>query len=225
MKFFNCLLILCLPAAIPVWCADVSGNVELYTKKITGSVKTEKVEGVIVYLLPKDETARKKLMGIPVVTQWLNQKNKSFLPHTVAVQKGGKLRFGNEDIWFHNVYSNTPKFDLGRYSKGYWKEQLYEKTGVFHVFCDIHPNMHATVFVIDTPYFNSAKSDGTFRIQNVMPGKYQVFAWQIRSKLQSQYITVANENFQDMKFVLQETRIKREEKEKTNRIHDPCYVN
>lgn len=201
------LLILLLISA-PGWSADVSGKVELFEKSGLSESKVEKVEGVAVYLMPKDEATKAKLKDIPPVYQMLNQKNKEFMPKMVVIQKGGEVRFGNEDPWFHNIYGNDPKFDLGRFPKGFWKKQVYEKTGVFHVYCDIHPNMHAHVYVVDTPYYTKAAEDGGFVLKDIAQGEYQIIAWQIRSKTQSQDITVTEENIEGIQLELHETQAK-----------------
>lgn len=208
-----CLILACL-ISIPAWSADISGKVELYEKKALGEVKAKTVTGVAVYLLPKDDATKQKISDVPIKYQMLNQKGKEFIPKMLVIQQGAEVRFGNEDPWFHNIYSNNPKFDLGRFPRGFWKKQVYENTGVFHVYCDIHPNMHAYVYVVDTPYYTKTKEDGSFILNNVLPGNYQIVAWQIRSAAQSQDITVKDENLEGIAFELYETKSDSDENDK-----------
>jgi len=42
--------------------------------------------------------------------------------------------------------------------------------------CDVHPWMFAYVCVVDHPYFSVSGEDGTFKIENVPPGKYTLEA-------------------------------------------------
>lgn len=212
MKLFTTILFLTIVAS--TWSTDITGRVELFEKKALNEEKAEKVTGVAVYLLPKNEETEEKIKNLPVKYQMLNQKGKQFVPTMLVVQKGAEVRFGNEDPWFHNIYGNDPKFNLGRFPRGFWKKQIYEKTGVFHVYCDIHPNMHAHVYVVDTPYYTKTEDDGSFVLKGVVPGEYQIVAWQLRSAAQNQDITVLEEHISDIIFELHETKAKADEKNK-----------
>ncbi len=196
------------------WGADISGTVTLKEKTLTGERQAESVTGVAVYLLPVDEATIAKINELPVAFEMLNQKNKQFIPQLLVVQKGAEVRFGNADPWFHNVYSNDPKFDLGRYPRGFWKKQVYTKTGVHHVYCDIHPNMHAVVYVVDTPYYTRTDEEGNFVLANIQPGSYQLVAWQIRSKPVVRDLSVTDEDITGIKIKVTETRIQSVEDEK-----------
>jgi len=105
------------------------------------------------------------------------QKNKTFLPHVVAVPVGSTVVFPNDDAIFHNVFSLSPPqpFDLGLYRAGASKQQVFAKPGVHHVFCNIHPQMSAFLVVAPTPFVTVAAQDGTWRLE-VPPGKYRVTA-------------------------------------------------
>ncbi len=187
-----------LPAGVvnPV---TVSGMIEFHEKLLIGTKKASKVENVVVYLQPNDDKTKDILSHYPIETVWLNQRNKTFIPHVIAVQKNGKVRFGNEDPWFHNIYSNDPKFNLGRYPRGFYKEQRFEKTGVFHIFCDIHPTMHGLIVVVDTPlYTYTINDDGSFAIPGVPPGNYQLVAWHERAGFTTQDITVGEKNIANL---------------------------
>ena len=188
------------------WGADVSGKVELYEKTLLGSRLVQTVENVILFLLPKDDATRERLKTMPLKTEWLDQRNKEFAPHVLAVQKGAKVRFGNEDPWFHNIYSREPAFDLGRYPKGYFKEQVFEKVGISHVFCDIHNNMHAIVLVVDTPLYTRTEPDGAFKFEKIPPGAYALTAWQERSEAVTLEIQVSEADLAELTLTLKETR-------------------
>lgn len=155
----------------------VSGRVDFYEKTLTGHRLLEKSAEVIVYLNPSDDPTKAKLADMPKQTVWLNQKDKQFIPRVTVVQRGANVRFGNEDPWFHNVYSNKPKFNLGRYPRGFFKEQSFDDLGVKHIFCDIHPSMHAFILVVDTPLFAQVNDGGAFELEAVPAGTYQLTAW------------------------------------------------
>jgi hypothetical protein len=62
-------------------------------------------------------------------------------------------------------------------AKGKDLEFKFDMPEVFVKFkCDVHPWMFAYVGVVENPYFAVTGKDGTFKIANVPPGKYQIEA-------------------------------------------------
>ena len=112
------------------------------------------------------------------------QRDETFEPHVVAVERGSTLEFLNDDPFFHNVFSlSGPKsFDLGRFPRGQAKTVRFDRTGVVKVFCHIHADMSAIVVVVPNPYFTSPDSTGQFELPDVPPGEYRVVAWHERTK-------------------------------------------
>jgi plastocyanin len=116
--------------------------------------------------------------GKEVVTM----KSKAFLPHVLAVSVGTTVEFPNEDPILHNVFSVSAEgFDLGLYKRPKSGSRTFDKPGVYTLYCNIHPQMSATVVVRDNPYFAKAAKDGTFRIEGVAAGEYKVIAFHERS--------------------------------------------
>ena len=107
----------------------------------------------------------------------IQHKNKTFLPHVIAVPVGSTVAFPNDDPIFHNAFSLSPPepFDMGLYRAGASKQRAFGKPGVYHVFCNIHPQMAAFLVVAPTPYVAVAGPDGAWRL-DVPPGKYRVTA-------------------------------------------------
>lgn len=79
----------------------------------------------------------------------VGQKNKTFTTSKLTVKVGDVVYFSNQDPFFHNVYSisDIQPFDLGSYPKGQRKAVTFDKAGVVHVECAIHPTMHMEVHV------------------------------------------------------------------------------
>jgi len=105
------------------------------------------------------------------------QKDKSFVPHVLAVVAGSSIVFRNADEINHNVFSLSPRFDTGLYGKDGQKEETFEKPGVVQLLCNIHSSMLGYVVVVDTPYFAQADATGAFTIRGVPPGEYEATAW------------------------------------------------
>ena len=106
----------------------------------------------------------------------MTQRAKTFFPNIIAVTKGSTVKFINEDEHYHNVYSLTPKarFNIGRRPTGNVYGQKINKVGIIKLGCDIHDDMGATILSLDTPYFTKIKEDGTYKIENLPDGRYEL---------------------------------------------------
>ena len=129
----------------------------------------------------------------PAKGKVINQRNKSFTPHVLAVPVGSKVDFRNEDAIFHNVFSlSKPNdFDTGLYRQGASYTQTFKKAGPVQILCNIHSSMLGYVYVVDTPYYTQADSNGAFTIKGVPPGDYELSLWhETASKEHRQKLTV-----------------------------------
>lgn len=81
----------------------------------------------------------------------VGQKNKEFTKQSITIKKGDKVRFVNEDPFFHNVFSlsDAAFFDLGSFPQGDSKEVEFTEAGEVEVECAIHPNMKMTIKIED----------------------------------------------------------------------------
>ena len=109
----------------------------------------------------------------------MDQRNISFIPHILPIQVGTRVDFPNHDHVQHNVFSPslTRMFNLGTYPPGEVRSVVFEKPGVVDVYCEIHPDMHAIILVLPTPYFTMTDRKGHFRIPDVPPGRYVLKWW------------------------------------------------
>jgi len=128
--------------------------------------------GVVVWLEPLEEKTNPKPTRAPTILH----KNKTFVPHVLAVEVGTKVAFPNRDPFFHNAFSNYDGqiFDIGLHAPGTTREVTFRRPGVVRVFCNIHPTMSAVVVVVDTPYFAVSDASGKFSVPEVPPGEYEL---------------------------------------------------
>ena len=80
----------------------------------------------------------------------LEQRDREFLPHVMAVSVGSTISFPNFDTVFHNVFSTSPlgAFDLGLYKAGEAREFTFQKEGIIRLGCNLHANMCAYIAVV-----------------------------------------------------------------------------
>jgi plastocyanin len=160
-------------SATPAVSGPLSGKVEILEK---GGTKRPAVSGVLVYLEgAKGEIPAAMRSKVAIISS----HNKSFEPHVEAVPVGATMSFPNLDNIMHNVFSLSKgnRFDLGLYKDGAKKDFVFKKPGLVRIYCNIHPQMSAFVYVMDHPYFAWASRDGSFRIDDVPPGNYTLAAW------------------------------------------------
>jgi len=163
------------PAANAARVFAVRIQVSLFNLK--PATRLNESSGVVVWLVPADP--------VPTTTDFesphyrLVQHDKSFRPHILVIPAGGTVEFRNEDHWFHHAFSSfdSTRFDMGRQPPGMHKMVRFDRTGVVHVFCTMHPQMAAVIVTVDSPYFGVSDRAGHVTIGNVPAGTYSLRAW------------------------------------------------
>lgn len=114
----------------------------------------------------------------------VEQRNREFLPHVMAISVGSTVSFPNFDTVFHNVFSSSPvgAFDLGIYKVGEAREVTFQKEGIVRLGCNLHANMSAYIAVVAAPAYVVTDDAGRFSFRHLPPGKYKLKAWSERSK-------------------------------------------
>ena len=143
--------------------------------------------GVVVHLEGVPGTFRP-----PAKPTAIDQKGMTFIPHVVAVQKGGTVVFHNSDALRHNVFTpDGDKYNLGTWGQGETKAHTFNTAGLFRQLCNVHPEMSAFILVFDNPFFAVSGADGKFAIDNVPPGTYTLKTWSEKGGETSRSVTVA----------------------------------
>ena len=109
----------------------------------------------------------------------IEQRDKSFAPHVMAVPVGSTVSFPNYDTLFHNVFSvsKAKAFDLGLYKSGEARDIKLDKPGVIRIGCNIHASMSAYIISVDAPHYVVVDPDGSFVFNTLLPGKYRAQVW------------------------------------------------
>ncbi len=117
--------------------------------------------------------------SVPKSHPQLAQRGQSFDPRVVVVPVGGSVEFPNFDPIYHNVFSVSPsrRFDLGKYPSGQSRTVQFPRSGVVNVFCDIHSDMAAFIFVTPTAAWARPGNDGRFELGALPEGRYRMRWW------------------------------------------------
>jgi plastocyanin len=133
--------------------------------------------GILVYVVGFSEPAPPHMAEI-------QQRGKRFTPPLIGITAGQKVSFPNGDPFYHNVFSPSlvRQFDLGQYRTGETRSRVFPKSGVVDVYCNIHPQMSATILVLPNRRFAMTASDGSFTIYGVPAGRWKVYAYSRRAE-------------------------------------------
>ena len=173
-------------AALLLIAAAAGTNLTIEVRDGRGAAVTD----AIVYAVPEARAP-----GAPPRRAVMDQKNRMFVPHAMAVQTGTAVSFPNSDNVRHQVYSFSPakKFQLPLYSGTPAAPVVFDKAGVVAIGCNIHDQMSAFIVVVDTPWF-ARTAEG--RAELALPeGKYDVHVWheEMRSEPPPQSVRVGGE--------------------------------
>ncbi|MEZ4362751.1 MAG: hypothetical protein R3B48_21350 [Kofleriaceae bacterium] len=144
--------------------------------------------GAIVYIVGFAEEPPRQAATI-------EQRNRRFVPELVAITAGQEVSFPNRDALLHNVFSSSGArpFDLGSYKQGESKRKAFPKLGVIDVYCNIHPEMAATILVLPNRRWVRVDDSGRFSLEGVPPGRWTAFAYaRLASKPVSAPIEIAD---------------------------------
>jgi plastocyanin len=137
----------------------------------------------------------------------IDQKNKTFVPSWAVVRRGTTIEFPNHDNIYHNVFSHAAgnAFDLGLYNSGEpAKAHAFKSAGSADIYCNIHPQMAASVLVVPNDLYAKVQQDGTFVIKNVPSGQRKIVAWSPGTKLSTQWVELKAGGTADVALTLED---------------------
>jgi plastocyanin len=156
-------------------------------------VKGGGLANVYVYVKsgPPAAMSAPAVSAAPVV---LDQVGCKYVPHVVAVMRGGVVEFRTSDGTMHNIHTlptvagNAP-VDVSEGPRGAPETKRFDAPEIMlPVRCNNHPWMNAFINVAATPFFAVSDADGRFEIKGLPAGTYTLGA--VHEKLGEQTMTV-----------------------------------
>lgn len=172
-------------AAVAASLAASSAHADPAGGRVTGTVAVVEADGTaapvidaIVYVVGFPEKADPQAVPAQIA-----QEGRHFVPDLVGVTAGEDIVFPNNDPFLHNVFSQSAarKFDLGSFKKGDRKTAGFPDPGVVDVYCNIHPEMAATILVLPNRRHVRTSPAGAYTLEGVPPGEWTVFAYTRRA--------------------------------------------
>ena len=141
-------------------------------------VKNGKLANVYVYVKSGPAAAMNAAPSAPLTPVVLDQKGCKYLPHVVAVMRGGAVEFRNSDSTMHNIHTmptvaGNEVIDVSQGPKGAPQVRRFDNAeSMMPVRCNNHPWMNAFINVSATPFFAVSAADGSFTIAGLPAGDY-----------------------------------------------------
>ena len=160
-------------------------------------VKKGKLANVYVYIKSGPPAAVSAPGPIKAIVPIMDQIGCKYVPHVIALMRGGSVEFRNSDGTMHNIHTlpevagNQP-IDISQGPKGAPQVKQFNQPEVMlPVRCNNHPWMNAFINVSPTPFFAVTDADGHFGISGLPPGPYTLAA--VHEKMGEQTMTVTVE--------------------------------
>lgn len=156
------------------------------------------IQNAVVYLAKAPKHIKPELANAELEPAVFDQKGCKFFPHVVPVRVdvGQKLVVKSDDPIAHNTHTypnrNTPFNGAIKANDREGVEINYSRAEnePIRVVCDLHSWMKAYHFPIDHPYYAVTGPDGSFTIEGLPAGQYDLKIWQERAGLLERKLTV-----------------------------------
>ena len=151
--------------------------------------KGGKLENVWVHV-----TKGAKDAAAPSSVVEMDQKNCMYTPRMTTAVLGQKIQAKNGDPVLHNVHVYSGAATL--FNKGMPNdkaapiEAVAKEEGVMKWKCDVHPWMRGYIGVSKSGLQAVTGENGSFKIENVPPGKYTIEAWHEKYGTKKEEVTV-----------------------------------
>jgi len=160
-------------------------------------VKDGKLANVYVYIKSGPPAAMSAPASTNAIVPVMDQIGCKYVPHVIAVMRGGSVEFRNSDGTMHNIHTlpaaeGSQPIDISQGAKGAPQVKQFNQPEVMiPVRCNNHPWMNAFINVSATPFFAVTGMDGHFSISGLPAGTYTLAV--VHEKMGEQTITVTIE--------------------------------
>jgi hypothetical protein len=133
------------------------------------------VRNAVVILRPLDRT-----VNVHPARIVLDNKQCAFTPHVQIAATGSELILKNSDPILHTVHARLGKETLFNAGLPQWRQvsKILDRSGMIRIDCDVlHTWMSAAIVVVSSPYVAVTRENGSFTIEEIPPGSYDVEIW------------------------------------------------
>lgn len=132
--------------------------------------------------------------GAPSTPVVLDQQGCLYSPRVFGVMVDQRIEIRNSDPMLHNIKAVPDQnrgFNISQPREGMTTNRTFSTPEVMVPFeCNVHGWMNAYVGVMEHPFFATSGSDGSFTIEGVPAGTYEIEAWHEKAGSQTKSVTV-----------------------------------
>ena len=124
----------------------------------------------------------------------LDNKQCAFTPHVQVGLIGSELLLKNSDPILHTVHARLGSETLFNVGLPRWRQvtKRLERAGVIRITCDVlHTWMSAAIVVVDSPFSAVTDRAGSFRLDHLPAGEYEMSVWHERLGTRRERVWVA----------------------------------
>jgi len=149
--------------------------------------------GTLITLTP--QTVINEVQNRTSKVHIIDMQDKEYQPRYSIINVGDQVVFVNKDNIRHNVFSSSGSnaFDLGTYGSGLKRAVTLKEPGIVKIYCNIHAEMATFIAAGDQGLSVKADDLGNYKIDDVLPGSYEVAIWNIRGEKKQIIEVKANE--------------------------------
>ena len=144
------------------------------------------------------KNAPKKSYETPEEPVVISQKGCVYAPHVLGIMVDQTMKIMNEDGTLHNVHALCKKNkEFNMAMPGFRKvatKTFKEEEFMFLMKCDVHPWMQSWISVMTHPFFDTTGKEGTYEINDLPPGNYEIEVWHERLKTQTRKVKIAGKD-------------------------------
>ena len=127
----------------------------------------------------------------------LDNQRCAFAPHVQVAPLGSELLLKNSDPILHTVHARLGRETLFNVGLPKWRRvtKRLDRAGVVRIDCDVlHTWMSAAIVVTDSPYFAVSDDNGSFSIDGLPIGDYELKVWHERLGTKTIRLSVIGDN-------------------------------
>ncbi|MDQ4079801.1 MAG: carboxypeptidase regulatory-like domain-containing protein [Gemmatimonadota bacterium] len=147
-----------------------------------------------VFVFVKSGLPAGQTYPVPSSAAVLDQDGCLYEPRNFGVMVGQTLEIKNSDPVLHNIKAVPTKnrgFNISQPTEGMTTRRTFNTEEIaVPLECNVHGWMHASVTVLDHPFFASTGNDGTFTIRGLPAGTYEIEARHEKLGTRTQSVTV-----------------------------------
>jgi hypothetical protein len=125
---------------------------------------------------------------------FLDNQKCAFVPHVQVAPAGSELLLKNSDPILHTVHARMGKETLFNVGLPRWRQvtKRLDRPGVVRIDCDVlHTWMSAAIMVVTTPYFAVTDANGSFSLDGIPVGSYEMEVWHERLGVKKSRVRLA----------------------------------